>query len=573
MGGLVMTTRNGYTQKNQLWESYSAATIRAISKQHDLYFRAHQLYRGTSRLPFDAAHLQTDPEADGLSELRGISDGLALRLLHSDIQLYLDLAPETAFEQLIYELLEQLRVESLVPETLPGIRRNLREHFEHWLLQFHYAGLTETAFGLMIFTVAQICWGRLNRYPPIEETEDLMEATRAGTVPLIGTPLAALPGTREDQAAYAEHAKHIAAILNQMMEVERKVNTKTASKKSALASRKLLQFLNLVDITEKDSFATVNSGISRLFQEQGQQYRIFTTQFDRIINANKLVRAPVLHELRQQLDEQVRKSGLNTQRLTRLLQQVFAVPHRNGWDFGLDEGYIDGNRLAQLITSPTEQAIFKQEAHPPRCHAMVTFMLDCSGSMKQHGPVLAVILDVFARAMEKIGVGCEILGFSTRAWNGGRALKAWRAQGKPEAPGRLNETSHMIFRDADVAWNRSRNGLAALLRSDIYKEGIDGEAVEWACNRLLNHDADRRILMVISDGCPMDSATAHANDEYYMDNHLQQVVHKYDRPGQLEIYGLGVGLDLSPYYRKHLPIDLEQGLDNQLLRDIVGLWK
>lgn len=567
-----MNARGGYTQEKQLWESWSAATIRAVAKQRDLYFRAHQLYRGPSRLPFDAAHLQVDAEIDGIAELRGISDGLALRLLHSDINIYLDLAPETAFEQLIYELLEQLRVESLVPETLPGIRRNLRDHFEHWLLQFHYAGLTETAFGLLVFTIGQVVWGRLNRYPPIEETEDLMEATRAGTVKLIATPLTALPAVREDQAAYAEHAKHIAAILNQLMEVERKVNTKTDSKKSALTSRKLLQFLNMVDITEKNSFATVNSGISRLFQEQGQQYRIFTTDYDQIIPAHKLMRAEVLRQLRKQLDDKVRKSGLNIQRLSRLLQQVFAVPHRNGWNFGLEEGYIDGNRLAQLITSPTEQAIFKQEARPPRCYAMVTFLLDCSGSMKQHGPALAVILDTFARAMEKVGVSCEILGFSTRSWNGGRALKDWRRQGQPDAPGRLNETSKIIFRDADVPWNRSRNGIAALLRSDIYKEGIDGEAVEWACQRSLAHGADRRILMVVSDGCPMDSATAHANDEFYMDNHLQQVVQKYDRPGQLEIYGLGVGLDLSPYYRKHLPVDLEQGLDNQLLRDIVGLW-
>jgi cobaltochelatase CobT len=567
-----MSTRGGYTKERQRRESWSAATIRALSRQHDLYFRAHRLYQGNRRLPFDAAHLQADAETDGIRELRGISDGLALRLRYSDIHLHARRAPADAHELLIFELLEQLRVESLVPATLPGVRQNLRRHFEHWLLEFHYAGLTETGFGLLVFTLAQVCWSRLSRHQTLEATEDLMESTRAGIMPLLGTALSELVRHRDDQAAYAQPARHIASVLGQLLKAEQTSTPQKSSRKTLLVSRKLLQLLNIAEGEEQDSVATVSSGESRLFHEQGEQYRIYTRDYDQIITADKLIRPALLKTLRQQLDQKVQQAGLNVQRLSRLLQSVFATPHRNGWDFGLEEGYIDGNRLAQLITSPAEQAIFKQEARPPRCHAMVTFLLDCSGSMKQNGVTLAIMLDVFARAMEKTGIHCEILGFSTRSWNGGRAIKDWRRRGKPPAPGRMNETAQIIFRDADIPWNRARHGLAALMKADIYKEGIDGEAVEWACQRLLQQDTDRRILVVVSDGCPMDSATTQANDAFYLDNHLQQVVHKYDRPGQLEIYGLGVGLDLSPYYRKHLPIDPDKGLDNQLLRDIAGLW-
>ncbi len=567
-----MNKRGGYNRHRQQLESWSAATIRALSRRHDLYFRARKLYCHTHPLPFSAAHLQADPETTDIQGLRGISDGLALRLLHSDIVLHARLMPEEIHEQLIFELLEQLRVESRVPATLPGVRRNLRQHFEGWLLAFHTAGLTETGFGLLLFTLAQVCWAHINHYPPLAETEDLMEATRAGIMPLLGTALSELVRHREDQAAYAQPALHIARVARQLLEAEQLATPAKHKPKTLQVNRKLLQLLNISEGEEKEGFLTAHSGESRLFHEQGGQYQVYTRAYDQTVHTTTLLRADRLKILRQQLDEQIQQSGLNVQRLSRLLQGVFATPHRHGWHSGLTDGYIDGSRLARLITSPDDQAIFKQEAHPPRCHAIITFLLDCSGSMKRHGAMLAILLDTFARAMDKTGIPCEILGFSTRRWNGGRALKDWRRQGKPPAPGRLNETVHFIFRDADAPRHRTRDSLAVLLKSDIYKEGVDGEAVEWAAKRLLAHDTDRRILMVVSDGCPMDGATAQANDEFYLDNHLQQVVQRYDQPGRLEIYGLGVGLDLGLYYHHHLSLDPEKGLDNQLLSDIVALW-
>ena len=249
------------------------------------------------------------------------------------------------------------------------------------------------------------------------------------------------------------------------------------------------------------------------------------------------------------------------------------MPQRNGWDFGQEDGYLDGARLTQVVTSPSERALFKHEAYPPRSHAAVTFLLDCSGSMKVHSDKLSVMMELFVKALERIGVQTEVLGFSTGSWNGGRPLKQWRAQGKPEHPGRLCENLQLVFKDVDTGFRKARHTIPALLKQDLYREGVDGEAVDWACQRLLKQDIERRLLIVVSDGCPMDAATNHANDEFYLDNHLQQVVGRYEQQGQVEIYGLGVGMDLSPYYRRHLPVDLEQGVDNRMMADIVGLWR
>jgi cobaltochelatase CobT len=190
--------------------------------------------------------------------------------------------------------------------------------------------------------------------------------------------------------------------------------------------------------------------------------------------------------------------------------------------------------------------------------------------MKQHVEPIAVMADVLMRALEQAGVATEILGFTTSTWNGGRARQDWFAQGRPAAPGRLNEVRHLVFKKAETPWRRARRPLGALLKADLFREGVDGEAVEWACQRLLEHDRQRRILVVMSDGCPMDSATNLANDAFYLDNHLKAVIARYTQQS-IEIYGMGVGLDLSPYYPRSLAIDLSERLDNRVFDEFVQL--
>ena len=175
------------------------------------------------------------------------------------------------------------------------------------------------------------------------------------------------------------------------------------------------------------------------------------------------------------------------------------------------------------------------------------------------------------RALEQAGVDTEILGFTTNTWNGGKVMKDWFKAQKPEHPGRLNESCHMVFKDAETTWRRSRSAISALFKQNLYREGIDGEALQWACKRLAAQDTRRRIVIVISDGSPMDTATNLANDEYYLDNHLKAVVEEIDSQGMIDVFGLGVGLDLSPFYRRCLALDLENGLNHEIFSEIIAL--
>ena len=200
-------------------------------------------------------------------------------------------------------------------------------------------------------------------------------------------------------------------------------------------------------------------------------------------------------------------------------------------------------------------------------------LIDCSGSMKEHIELVAVLVDVLGRALQQADISSEVLGFTTGAWNGGRVQRDWLAQGRPAHPGRLNEISYMVYKDAQTSWRRARPAIAALLKFDLFREGVDGEAVDWACARMSGRDERRRVLIVISDGCPMDTATGLANDPFYLDNHLKDVVARHEQQGHTEIYGLGVGLDLSPYYSQCLALDLSQGLNNRVFTDILQLLR
>lgn len=224
-----------------------------------------------------------------------------------------------------------------------------------------------------------------------------------------------------------------------------------------------------------------------------------------------------------------------------------------------------------LISSPTERRLFRQERQTPLADSMVSILIDCSGSMREHQQAVAVLADTLARALELAGVSSEVLGFTTGGWNGGRAQRDWQRAGRPAHPGRLNELCHIVFKDARTPWRQSRNAMAALLKSDLFRESIDGEALQWASGRLAQREERRKLMIVISDGCPMDSATSLANDAFYLDNHLQQVVQGLEQQGEIELLALGVGLDLSPYYSRCQALDLSQTAGNSVFAELIAL--
>ncbi|MBS0448359.1 MAG: cobalt chelatase [Proteobacteria bacterium] len=556
-------------------EELSAAAVRALAGETDLHFRSRRLHRGTRPLPLFAPHLHPDLERDDRASFRGAADGLALRLLCSDAALHARLAPAEPVQRLVFDMLEQFRVESMALPSMPGVAHNLRHRFEAWSLGFHHAGHTEGARGLLLYTVFQVCRAQVVGEPAIEETEDMMEATRAGIGPRIGHALAALKRTRADQAAYATHALVLAQSVADLIDAADPTGTADADASTDAEpeddERRAYALVMEAAPELAEQAAAAVAGRSRVLDADAGAYRVYTTAYDREVEARSAMRAERLLEYRTRLDRRIAGQGVNLPRLARTLRALLAEPTEDGWDGALEEGRIDGRRLASLIASPAERRLFRAERIEPRPDAVVSFLIDCSGSMKEHIESLAMLVDVLVRALEQAGVASEVLGYTTGAWHGGRAARDWRRAGSPAHPGRLNERLHLVFKDAATPWRRARGDLAALLHAEQFREGLDGEAVDWAASRLAARDERRKLLLAISDGSPMDGATNLANDAHYLDHHLRDVVTRHEQAGVVQLHGVGVGLDLSPYYTRSHVLDFDAAAGNRVFGEVVAM--
>ena len=540
-------------------EELCAAAIRALSDEPRVHFRGGWLHRDDLLLPMFAPHLHPGEGSD-FGSSRGAADGMALRLIHSDEVVHRRLRPEGAVERLVFEMLEQFRVESLADPGLRGVVANLEDRHLSWSREVLSSGLAETTRGQTIFTLAQICRSRVMREPVAEEVEDLIESTRASLVPLLRSHLSALHRTRTTQERYAEHALAIAATVGSLL--------RRHHEEPDGAGRALLP-LFLDPGGDPAEYAGAGPAEATQPSAAGRgAYRVFTRAYDQEDAAVSRVRPALLAKYREDLDRRIADDRIPVHHLARRLRSLYEEGI-DGWDGGQESGIIDGRRLTQLISSPTEHRLFQLPRTEPVADFLIGVLIDCSGSMKQHIESVAVLVDVLARAVDIIGGRSEVFGFTTGAWNGGRALRDWSRSGRPTQPGRLNERLHLVFKDADTSWRRSRAGIAALLKQDLFREGLDGEAVDWACRRLEQQQARRSILLVISDGAPMDSATGLHNDAEYLDRHLVETVRLHERRRRVQIVGLGVGLDLSRYYRRSHAMDLSQGVGILVLNEIV----
>lgn len=553
-------------------EELAGASIRAFTADAGLHFRGRRLHRGALRLPYFAPHLHPTPEADDLGSFRGAADGLALRLAHGDAALHAVLQPADAIERSLFDLLEQFRCESLADPAHAGVRHNLRHRHEAWSEALHASGLTDTLRGLLLYALAQAARSHVMREPVVAATEAAIESMRLRLAPRVGASLAALHGARRDQRAYAAHALAIARVAAQMLRDagDDEDDAANGGGDREAAARSIWQRLAPAE-TSPAASASVRIGDGRVLGDADDAYRVFTRAYDREVDAATLLRAPVLAAHRAQLDRRVAAQGANLPRLARTLQALLAEPAIDGWDGAQEQGRIDGRRLAQLVASPTERRLFRDDRVVAQADAALAVLVDCSGSMKAHAESIAMLAEILLRAAEHAGVATELLAFTTGAWHGGRAARDWRRAGSPPRPGRLNELRHLVFKPAGRPWRHARRGIAALLEPTLFREGVDGEAVDWACARLRSLPARRRVLLVVSDGCPMDSATEQANDSGYLDRHLRETIAAQAREGGVEILGLGVGLDLSPYYARCRAIDLHATPGNALFSELAQL--
>lgn len=541
------------------FEHARGATIRAISRRVELHFRNGVLYGRDGPIHAPTPYLHP-PVGSDLKSFRGAADALALRALHSDTGEHVRLRPPEEVPALVFELLEQFRVESLRDDAHVGVAANIEHLFQDWLDRFHASGLTETSVGLLMFAISHVCRARVTGRSVGQNHEDIIEAVRFALAPLIGADLAALRTLRHDQPAYAVTALRIAAAIARLAGAQASITTPPRR------ARDIPFTLGLHDpvLEGGDPSSPATRG-----PHSGSTggYSVFTTAWDREQPMAKITRREPLLDYRRELDAVIAGAGLKVATLTRQWRALGGRWKTTGWNPAQEEGLLDPARLTRLVTTPTDHNLFRTPWKEPDSDLQVTFLLDCSGSMRGRRQATTALVDVLVRSLDLADIDSEVLAFTTGSWNGGRARRDWLRARRPTNPGRLNERLHIVVKDFHTPWRRARPALAGLLRPDLYRESLDGEAVEWAASRAVEHcGATRPILLVLSDGSPMDAATSLANGPSYLDHHLAAVIDRITRDGRVAVTGVGVGESLLRHYPHAYSLALDAGIDQGLLR-------
>jgi len=556
-------------------EKLCSATVRASAAETSFRFSGQRPEINGQSAQIRAPHLRPDYSQDDFRSFRGAADAIALRLKHSDTQLHMQLMPQSNIGQLIFEIFEQLRCESLVSDLMSGTKHNLEHRFRQWCKQFFASDAIDNQLGVMIFMLVQVVWCRLTRLAMNEESEDLIEPSRMMMAPHIGGALLGMRRNTDNQRIFASHAQSIVDVLDDLQNNETDEDSGDEPKSSVDASHFSL-FLEESSLLG-DDLALGNQSLRNLNARQLdtllKQYKVYTDKNDQIIHAQKLVPAVILDDYCDKQDKRFKKQIVNIPRLARDLAKIVPGKQLRGWDFSKDEGYIDASKLSRLITSPQDHRIFRHQQERPMANCLVTLLLDNSGSMKEHIEPVSMLITILCKALEMIGASSEVLGFTTKSWQGGQSYRQWQRNMRPPNPGRLCDTRHIIYKDADSKLQSAKRSLAAMLKLDLFREGIDGEALLWAANRQQQRLEQRKILIVLSDGCPMESTTNNHNTKHYLDTHLRQVASAIENSGNIELYALGFGLDLSPYYRHSLALESIDKVDQALLGKILQMLK
>ncbi|MBL4852642.1 MAG: cobaltochelatase subunit CobT [Robiginitomaculum sp.] len=533
------------------------------------------------------------PTKKAIAKSRGEADALALRLALHDTDVYAKNLPNPGPAHAIYEALEQARIEALGARVLDGVGDNLHAAQDARARRrgYHRDDLTQKdaplaeAIGVL---AREVFSGR----PAPKGAKGLMAAWRDYILETGGAELEKLSDNLADQAAFSQAAQDLLRAFDmgeelsnsdpQADEDEEARDGEDQNPNNAqddgqeqepgaaqLAKADALDDDEATDFVDGDDFEGEGSEGDQIpdpserrldLSNMPAPYYVFTTAHDEVIKAEDLCELDELERLRTYLDGHMKNLTSVIARLANRLQRRLMAQQQRSWSFDLEEGLLDTARLTRVITDPMQPLSFKQEKQTEFRDTVVSILLDNSGSMRGR-PIMmaAVCADVLARTLERCAVKCEILGFTTRAWKGGTSFQDWLAADKPANPGRLNDLRHIIYKSADMPWRRAKNNLGLMMREGLLKENIDGEALEWAYARLMARPEQRRILMVISDGAPVDDATQSRNKSGILEQHLHTVIDKIENRSEVELIAIGINHDVTRWYSRAVTItDIEE---------------
>jgi cobaltochelatase CobT len=531
---------------------------------------------------------------------RGTADAFALRRKYHNDSVAARYAPTGNLAREIYDAMETARCEAVGARAMPGTAVNIDAKIAHEADRKGYAQITNAqdaplpiAAGYM---VRQLATGR--DLP--KGAANVMDLWRGFIEEQAGGTLENIDHVLNDQAAFARLARKVISDLgygdqlgddpdqndpdDQEGEAEDDQDSPDSageeeqdsdeSEASPERSQDEQQDQSQAQVTMEDSAdmeqgdeAEMPEGEAPLeppppapYSDADPNYTVYTQDFDEEIRAEDLAEPAELERLRAYLDQQLEPLKGAVSRLANKLQRRLQAQQNRSWLFDLEEGTLDAGRLARVVANPTTPLSFKQEKDTEFRDTCVTLLLDNSGSMRGRPiSIAAICADVLARTLERCSVKVEILGFTTRAWKGGQSRERWLAQGRPQGPGRLNDLRHIIYKGADAPWRRARPNLGLMMKEGLLKENIDGEALEWAHRRMMARPEARKILMVISDGAPVDDSTLSVNPANFLEKHLRDVISMVERRRQVELIAIGIGHDVTRYYQRAVTItDVEQ---------------
>lgn len=595
----------------ELWKRVTASTLRSMGHAKDLEVNYGQSAPG---LTSDAAHMpapQANMSPEAMARFRGMSDALALRLRHHDADTHRENMPSGADARRVYEAVEQVRCESIGTQRLSGAGDNLHALLEERCRAKGYNGVKERDDALLPEVVGLMVRESLSGRALPESAKEFVELYRADIEEKISGDLDDLIKAASDQAEFSQAVNRMLESLDMVTDDPSDDSSDEDDKSDSDDSEDGSQDADSADSDadsdgsmageSEDSDSTEGMDFDPEFSDDdlnpgegeeepagpseydpdwrrndvgdNQPYRPYTDEYDEIIHAAELCDNEELTRLRHQLDQQLSHLQGVVGKLANRLQRRLLAQQTRSWEFDLEEGVLDAGRLSRVVSDPVAPLSFKRETDTDFRDTVVTLLIDNSGSMRGRPiTVAAMSADILARTLERCGVKVEILGFTTRSWKGGSSRENWVGQGKPKNPGRLNDLRHIIYKSADMPWRRARPSLGLMLREGLLKENIDGEALLWAHNRLLGRPEQRRILMVISDGAPVDDATLSANPGNYLERHLREVINFIETKSDVELTAIGIGHDVTRYYKRAVTIIDAEELGGTMMASLADLF-
>jgi cobaltochelatase CobT len=562
----------------------------------------------TARLP-EPSRIPSKAE---IAVIRGHADAAALSVACHDPRLHEALAPPAGEARAVFEAIEQARVEAIGAKRMQGVAANLTARMEQRYERSRFAEVADRSEAPLPDALGLLVRETLTGQTPPAKARAVVNLWRPWIEGRARTVLDRMPEMLFDQEAFGRLTRDLLAALNladqlDQQEDEDKSAESEANPNAADAEEENADGQERADLSADaraeqesqgdDSLDDSDDGstdrldrdanaselprrsepwrpnLSVLEDPEAFGYKVFTRSYDEIVNAEELCDAEELDRLRAFLDKQLQALHGAVARLANRLQRRLLAQQNRGWDFDLEEGMIDAARLARVIVDPMHPLTFKQERDTKFRDTVVTLLLDNSGSMRGR-PIMvaACCADILARTLERCGVKVEILGFTTRAWKGGHSREEWLNALKPPLPGRLNDLRHIVYKSADAPWRRSRRNLGLMMREGLLKENIDGEALAWAHQRLLARPEQRRILMMISDGAPVDDSTLSVNSGSYLERHLRQVIEEIETRSSVELLAIGIGHDVTRYYRRAVTVTDAEELAGVMTEKLAELF-